>query len=477
MKSVNKLIALLLVVSAMGACKKQVDLMPTDVVPIENVFTSVSDLEQGAIGVYGTWQGRAPIYLSAVFSDEARQGVGAEYRGVGAILFRWEQTSDAQDFRDAEVANAWTNMYQVIDRANRVLFYIDNVTATTTAEQAQRERIRGELLALRGFAHFELMRWYAQRYTPDAPGVPYMSQYAQDPGNFKPSRTRSSEVIANVEADLARARALIPATFTDISRVTRNGVIAMQARVALYTNNWDSAIARSTAVINAQPLTPRAAYPALWTTRSLANNQSTEVIWKLNIAQSNLGNAVGSLFQDANGAVQFAPSQKLLNSYDSVNDIRYPTFYRTNPRPLLAKYGVVIPPQTDNFMYDIKMLRTSEMYLIRAEAYAETNRFDLGSADLNTLRAQRIAGYTPQVYTDRQTLIDQVLLERYRELAFEGHRYFDLKRRNLPIQRLGGDVQNNAALMTLSPTDPRYLLPIPQQEIFANPNITQNPGY
>jgi starch-binding outer membrane protein, SusD/RagB family len=478
MKSINKLIALSFIVSILAACSKQVDLQPTDVVPIERVFTSVNDLEQGVLGVYGTWQGRRPIYLSAVFSDEARQGVGAEYRGVGAILFRWEHTSDAQDFRDAEPGNAWTNMYQVIDRANRVLFYIDNVPATTAADQAQKNRIRGELLALRGFAHFELMRWYAQRYTPGALGIPYMKTYAQDPGNFKPSRQISSEVIANVEEDLAQARSLIPATFTDISRVTRNGVVAMQARVALYTNKWDSAIARSTVVINAQPLTPRAAYPALWTTRNLPNNQSTEVIWKLNVNASNVGLAVGPLFQDANGAVQFSPSTKLLNSYDSVNDIRFPTFYRTSPRPLLAKYGVITAlPTTENFVYDIKMLRTSEMYLIRAEAYAETNQLALAAADLDALRAQRIAGYTPQNFADKETLINEILLERYRELAFEGHRYFDLKRRNLPIERLLADVQNNNALRTLAATDPRYLLPIPQQEIFANPNIQQNPGY
>jgi starch-binding outer membrane protein, SusD/RagB family len=478
MKSINKLIALSFLISIVAACNKQVDLQPTDVVPIERVFTSVNDLEQGVIGVYGTWQARRPIYLSAVFSDEARQGVGAEYRGVGAILFRWEHTSDAQDFRDAEAGNAWTNMYQVIDRANRVLFYLDDVPATTAADQAQKSRIRGELLALRGFAHFELMRWYAQRYTPDALGIPYMETYAQDPGNFRPSRPVSSEVITKIERDLAEARSLIPTTFTDISRVTRNGVIAMQARVALYTNNWDSAVARATAVINAQPLTPRASYPALWTTRNLPNNQSTEVIWKLNINASNVGLAVGPLFQDANGAVQFSPSTKLLNSYDSVNDIRFPTFYRTSPRPLLAKYGVITSlPTTENFVYDIKVLRTSEMYLIRAEAYAETNRVALGAADLNALRAQRIAGYTPMNITDRQMLIDEIMLERYRELAFEGHRYFDLKRRNLPIQRLLADVQNNTALQTLAPTDPRYLLPIPQQEIFANPNITQNPGY
>lgn len=371
-------------------------------------------------------------------------------------------------------------MYQVIDRANRVIAATDRVQVSG-ADTVTRNRIRGEMLALRAFAHLELLRTYSRAYDPQAPGVPYMTEFAQNPSTYRPSRGTSLNVITNIESDLGQARTLIPASFTDISRVTRNGVVAMQARTALYSRNWDSAVARATVVINAQPLTPRASYAALWTTRNLPNNQSTEVIWKLNVAQANVGSAIGSLFQDANGAQQFSPSQKLLNSYDSTRDIRYSTFFRTSPRPLITKYGVIYPGgPTENFVYDIKMLRTSEMYLIRAEAHAELGNLTGAANDITTLRTQRITGVatqTPIAYGNRTEAINDILLERYRELAFEGHRYFDLKRRNLPIERMLSDVQGNTAIATLQPTNTRYLLPIPQQEVFANPNIQQNPGY
>lgn len=483
MNILNKLLMAGALVISLASCKEDVDLRPTDQILGDNAFTNVNDLNSGAQGVYGTWQQRRPIYLSAILSDEARQGSGSEYRGVGAILFRWEHTSDAQDFRDAEPGGVWTNMYAVIDRANRVLAGAENVQVQG-ADAGTRDRIRGEMLALRAFAHFEMLRTYARAYDPAAPGVPYMAEYAQNPSSFRPSRNTSGEVVTRIEADLAEARGLIPANFTNSSRVTRNGVVAMQARVALYTRSWDSAINRATFVINAQPLTSRANYAALWTTRDLPDNQSSEVIWQLNVTASNTGAItgssdlrVGSLFQDANQAVQFLPSQKLLNSYDSTADIRFPTFYRTSPRIALAKYGVVLPGAPNDFVYDIKVLRTSEMYLIRAEAHAEKGDLASAAADVNALRAQRITGYVPVVYTSKDQAIADILLERYRELAFEGHRYFDLKRRNLPIQRLLSDVQNNTAIATLEPTNPKYLLPIPQQEIFANPNITQNPGY
>ncbi|MBD0277977.1 MAG: RagB/SusD family nutrient uptake outer membrane protein, partial [Flavisolibacter sp.] len=79
--------------------------------------------------------------------------------------------------------------------------------------------------------------------------------------------------------------------------------------------------------------------------------------------------------------------------------------------------------------------------------------------------------------TDKAMLINEILLERYRELAYEGQRYHDLRRRSLPVQRDLADVAGNAAIQTLQPTDPKYLLPIPQQEVFANPNVGQNTGY
>jgi starch-binding outer membrane protein, SusD/RagB family len=467
-----------LVALVFSSCRKDVDLVPSDVILAQNAFKTVNDLNQGALGTYGTVLARRPIYLSAMLSDEARQGSGSEYRGVGAILYRWEHTSDAQDFRDAENGGVWTNMYSVIDRANRVIAAADSITIGNATESSTRDRIKGEMLALRAYAHLELLRTYATTYDPAAPGIPYQSRYVTpaEVSSYRPSRDPSGTVITNIEADLSQARGLIPANFSDISRITRNGVIAIQARTALYSRNWDSAASRATFVINAQPLTPRASYAALWTTRNLANNQNTEVIWKLNIAQANVGAAVGSLFQDANGAQQFAPSQKLLSSYDTT-DIRYTTFYRTSPRPLLAKYGYIAPGVTDNFVYDIKMLRTSEMYLIRAEARAELGNLAGAAADINALRAQRVAVSTPAVYTTLADAIADIYLERYRELAFEGHRYFDLKRRSLPIQRLLADVQGNAEIATLQPTNPKYLLPIPQQEVFANPNIGQNPGY
>jgi hypothetical protein len=119
------------------------------------------------------------------------------------------------------------------------------------------------------------------------------------------------------------------------------------------------------------------------------------------------------------------------------------------------------------------------MYLVRAEAYAAKGVAGLnaGTADLNTLRTQRINGYTPQIFADPASLMDTILLERFKELAFEGHRYLDLRRKNMDITRLPEDAIQAPAATRLTAADKAYYLPIPLRETQANENISQHPKY
>ena len=126
---------------------------------------------------------------------------------------------------------------------------------------------------------------------------------------------------------------------------------------------------------------------------------------------------------------------------------------------------------------DLKGIRTVEMYLIRAEARAELNDLAGAAADINTIRQNRITGYTPiGAYPDKASAINDILLERYRELAFEGFRFYDLKRRNLDVQRAASDV-DSPLWQTLPAGNYRFVFPIPIDEMLANPNMVQNDDY
>jgi hypothetical protein len=119
------------------------------------------------------------------------------------------------------------------------------------------------------------------------------------------------------------------------------------------------------------------------------------------------------------------------------------------------------------YMDNVPVIRSSELYLIRAEANARGGLDEAKAReDVNKIRVR--AGLTEVDATLSGTaLVNEILLQRRIELAFEGQRWFDLK-------RLGRDVVKTT---TIAYTDARILAPIPNSEILVNPNLVQNAGY
>jgi hypothetical protein len=458
-----KVILALGLVSTFG-CEKNIDLRPTDLIDASAAYQTVADLEAGTIGSYSNISYENSLFIGSIMTDEVRWAVDNNSRNYG-LPHKWQI-----DPGNGDVTSAWGNLYNVIDRVNRALAVADGLSG----DQALKDRDKGELLAIRAFCHFELLRFYAPTYDAAALGVPIMLQSSV---LGQPARNTFGETIAQVKADLAAAKSLIPASYTvaDFTRFTRLAVSALQARVALYEKNYDDAITYSSDVIAAKPLATVAQYPSIWTDAS-----TTEIVFALK-RSSNTG-YVGTLWRDTNNDVFFSPSYKEIDLFDKTADIRYNTFIKqdltiASPREqwLVIKY----PGQTaTNKFNNVKVLRTSEMYLIRAEAYAAKNNITSGAADLNALRANRITGYTAQTFATTAALTDAVYTERMKELFCEGHRFFDIRRRNLTITRDDRDLVTGTSIpKILTPTDRNYQLPIPQAEIFANKSILQNPNY
>lgn len=136
---------------------------------------------------------------------------------------------------------------------------------------------------------------------------------------------------------------------------------------------------------------------------------------------------------------------------------------------------------------DLKVFRMSEMYFIKAECRARANDFAGAALLIQTVRQNRnyIAGAIVPipVYGNATQAFADILLERRKELAFEGHRYIDLKRLGTDAgvtetDRFIQDSENASATnpYNISVTDYRFTLPIPQGEINVNP-LVQNPNY
>jgi hypothetical protein len=445
------------------ACKKQLDITPPDDIEQDVALTNIPDLEKGMIGVYASINGSydQDIYANSLYSDEATLPL-ENNTGKGVIAYRWQT-----DPGIAEVTDAWKNYAFGVDRTNRIIAAADKLIGKNTAEETMRKRIKGEALAIRAFCEFQVLINFAENLQAASLGVPYVYESKIQ----KPARLTVGEVFTNLQTDIAAALALIPANFGDRTRITLPGLYALQARVALYQKNWDLAISAATTAINAIPLANPTQYPHIWT-----DETDAEVLWKHKRTSGQT--RIGAIYFDIGlNKIMYGASFELRSLF-SINDIRYESTVLElgSDRYAVGKYWGADPAGQPG-LADVKVFRTAEMYLIRAEAYAEKNQLLLGAADLNALRTQRITGYTNEAFASKDILVNAVLTERFKELAFEAHRMHDLRRKLLSVTRLPEDAVNALGAVLLKPTDRTYYFPIPAKEILANENMIQNPTY
>ena len=465
MKRIKIPLVTLLLVGALAGCKKEnLDIIPTNIFEASRAFVSVGDLEQGLLGAYASYSAENTMYINGLLSDELK--ISNENRGQGQFEYKFQYNSGTNSF-------GYNAFYVTVNRANRVLEAMPGVVTNNAIDEATKNGIKAEALALRAYAHFELLQRFAPSYNPSALGVTYIDYVFI---NDKLARQTVAENLGKIEQDLAAARAgtipnspFITTGFGNI-RLSKAVVAGMQARVALYKRDWANAATFATDAITlaAKPLATGQDFKNIWLDAS-----DSEVMLRFR----RIGTGTGTLFQDVNGDVFFEPSEKVKQLFNRTTDVRFDAYFLVGniagDTALIRKFYT---SSRGPKIVDPKFMRTAEMYLIRAEARAEQNDLAGAAADINTLRAARIAGYTNVSFPGKDEAITNILNERFKELAFEGFRYFDLKRRNLPVTRLASDVQSTQWI-SLPANDFKFTLPIPQTELFANPNATQNPGY
>lgn len=464
-----------------SGCSKIIDIQETDLIAGDIALKTVSNCEQGVIGAYALVGVEMGILLNAVFSDEVRQG---EFYNSGTA-HQWQYAATDVVLRDNFTAT--TPNYRIIDRVNRVIAALPIADSLKAADNtALRNRVTGEAHFLRAYAHFEVFRYYCGKYDPDGWAMPYMEAPSLD----YQARIKMAPFFEKLNADLVTAKALVPTALTDLNRANRAAVVALQARVALYSENWAAAEAFATEYIGLLPLSPIGSFAGIWT-----GANTNEVGFRL-VRTTALNIRIGGLFRATSsntssgvklGTVTWIPSEKIWNVFDQTNDVRFNAYLKSEPlltadngrnAKIINKYaGGAYTTATENLV-DAKVFRTGEMYLIRAEARAEQTRFtgaNSAESDLNELRAARINNYVPVTLASKDAAIAAIIQERFKELAFEGHRFWDLKRKNLPVERSGIDVTESAAILPAG--NFRFLLPIPDPEIKANLLMEQNPGY
>ena len=483
---------LMLAILALNSCDDFTEFDRDFILEEEGSINDVNDLERLLLGSYNSINSYANIVqFNSIGSDEVRIGLGN--RGQGLQLHSFTLTNN-----DGEPTGAWNSCYDVIDNINRVLLISENLSIPPSepAESMLLEQIQGEAYAIRAFQYFDLLRLFAPDFDTTTAGVPIAAEVLIIGENeLNIPRSTVGEVLDLIRTDLDLAESLIPSTQTNVNRFTTIAVNALRARLELYAGtDYQAAIDAATLVIDERPIVTGDDYINMFRLDPVNPDlATTETIFQ--IERDQFDGRIGTIWSDVNLDVFFSAgidlTLALLNSgadrqnlnidFETEITEREAALANDNNDIFIGKYlGSAELISANN----IKVFRTSEMHLIRAEAYARLNELDLASDDIAFLRAQRVSPVaTPAIYGSQEEAFMDILNERRVELAFEGHRLFDLKRFGQGVNRAVEDCSNGDRPSTtcdLENNSFRFTYPIPQSEIFANDGISnsdQNPGY
>ncbi|THU37227.1 RagB/SusD family nutrient uptake outer membrane protein [Niastella caeni] len=364
---------------------------------------------------------------------------------------------------DANALGLWTSLYSVILRAN-------NIINAPIAASANVNQAKGEAYAVRALCYFTLVRYFARPYTddPNKLGVPIITTYNAD---LKPERSKVADVYTLIVNDLNQAYTLMT-IYTNSSQFSKYAAKGLQAKVYLTMGDMANAKTAALDVINNSGfnVVGAADNTAYWNNTSIRLDKMETLFEVSSDAVSNLSfDALAYLYSQAGNYGDFLVASDLYALF-SANDVRR-SLYPQGQRPagtsvvFINKYTGLAGDRSDT-----KVLRMSEMYLIAAEASVATNETDARTY-VNYITSRRNADPIASTGT---ALYEDIINERRKELAFEGDRYLDLQRLKRTVVR-----STNYTVRNIAYTNYRRILPIPQTEVDANPNIKpqQNEGY
>ncbi len=438
MKNLHKIFFMVLM-ALMAGCEV-LDVEPSQSISSDNAITNKTDVERALIGCYDALQQTGPTRTWIITG------------GLAADDLVWTGTS--QDYGQLDnnsitaenflVADIWNSAYDGINRVNNVLHVLPDIPDLTESEL---NRYRGELLFMRAFHHFRLVRLFGD--------VPIKTDPSLNTENLDVARDPVNEVYDQIVDDLTTAEGLLEAGGSP-GFASKGAAAAMLARVYLYMENWEMAKQKATEVINDFGYEIDPDYSNLF-----SGAGSSEIIFEIMFNSQDRNRLAEYFFtRKLSGRKEVSPDTLFVQAYDEDDIRREVSIADTTDGPYVYKYRD-ITGGTDNVI----VLRLAEMYLIRAEANAHLGA-TVGEIreDLKVIR-ERAGLNNVSAYS-----IDQLILaiedERRFELAFEGHRWYDL-------------VRTGRAIDLVSTVTEQYqtLFPIPLSEIQANKKMTQNPGY
>ncbi|MFV0536286.1 MAG: RagB/SusD family nutrient uptake outer membrane protein [Dysgonomonas sp.] len=423
-------------VSSFSAC--DLDTNPTTSIDAGSVFNTTGDAEKVLIGAWA--------YLMETFNTYANPGYGAMLRAGDAMSsdvvvntkygFRDHYTFTAIYGKGGTNTLSWSLAYRIINNANGVIKYIDASTGT----QDEKNRIKGQAYALRGFMYLHLASSYsfAIDKDPNAVCVPIYTEPSDASTEGKPAAS-VSEVYTQSVSDLEEALKLIPENYQRSSKykVDTQVVLGLLSRATLYSRNWEKAKTYSEQLLAKNDyLMTESEYNA-----GFNSVDNKEWIWghPQTPDQSNASYQFHYLDVTTNGSYyySFNADPYFRDLFDEGDYRKKMIYWATDPGKDPSTEAFIWMRYAkfkfrEDFTGDIVLMRTSEIYLINAEAKARLND-ETAITRLNELKTARGA----QTVSDLsgQNLVDAIWLERRKELFGEGFSLVDIVRNQQTIVR------------------------------------------
>ncbi len=472
------------------------DTLPTDAVSEEAVFTTTQNAMTALNGIHRMMfirfdsQGQPAEGSVMIMREVMAEDVVMTTTGNGwfVSITRWlNHVNEAS----GDVRFVWRFYYKVIGNANMIIANIDDADGP----QAEKDEIKGQALAYRAWAHFNLVQLFSQRYDASGDnsgmGVPIVTEPITEGG----ARNSISEVYAQVNSDIDAAIALLTTSRNAKSHLNINVAKGIKARIAMVQENYSVAAQMAREA--------REGFDLMSTTQlydGFNNVDNPEWIWgsrqvddqqtffasffaymSLNFSSTNIRNnpkAINSLLYDM---IPETDARKgLWDPNASDPDLRDP-FIDELTLSSFAKIDYMnrkfLAQGNASSVGDVPYMRAAEMYLNEAEALARSGNDSQAAQVLFDLVSARDSGYTLSSNTGT-ALVDEIMVQRRIELWGEGFRWYDLKRLNLPLDRTGAN--HVSSVINSKFTEPagtnNWQFRIPRDELNANDLMEQNPS-
>ena len=461
MKTKN-ILSIFILISFMSCSKEFTDLSPISERNTGSFYTSANDFEVALAGVYNTLLSQG-VYNEAIWiMNDLRSDITFwDAGGLAAAIVRYD------DFEETTIdyvgRDSWIAHYKGIGRANSVIGRIEDVEM----DASQKTRIVGEAKFLRSLLYYNLATTFGN--------VPLVLNEATSADDDKENvQVPIAQIYSQIAADLTEAESSLPSTAKG-GRATKGAAAALLGKVYLTQGDKTSA-ASALKRVSGYSLVDN--YTDLW---GVENEFNTESIFEVSYESGYgvLGNLYTSAMNTELGATVTSgprnfPTKSLISSYEA-GDTRFEASiagigseavgFAADGAGWCIKYGTTNPSTDNDGPNNWVVLRYADVLLMLAEALGESTE---SYGYINQVRAR--AGLGAISSSTAGTFAEKLLQERKVELAFEGHRWPDLKRFGVAASVMSSDPRAIDIRGRLN-------LAIPQREMDINPDFVQNPGY